>query len=293
MADRRADKAGSWYRGNAAALAAEVDACLEAARRAYGPPPAGKIPTAAVAPHAGLAYSGPVAATVFAAIRAAYASVDTFVVFGACHRARLRTPAIWPDGVWETPLGSIAVDAALAERFVAGGVGAADTRPHAEDNAIELLTPFIKRLFPEAKIVPVAMSPQSDSWRRGAQAAALAAETGAAVIAVASTDLTHYGAAFGVLPAGIGAPALEWARRNDARFLDVLTRLDLDAIVPTAERDGSACGGGAAAAAAGWAKARGCTGGQTLAYATSHDSDPDGPADHFVGYAAVAYALPE
>ena len=291
MGIRRAGKAGGWYRRDAKGLAEEVGECLELAERDYGrfAPEPGKIPTAAVVPHAGLAFSGAIAATAFRLIRDAHKRVDTFIVFGACHRARLSRPAIWARGEWETPLGEIKIDAGLADRLIEAGVGGDDEAPHVGDNAIELQTPFIKRLFPEAKMVPIAMSFFEDSWRFGEIASRVASEAGGTIVAIASTDLTHYGASFGVIPAGVGESALAWSRQNDARFLDALERLDLEAIVPVAERDASACGAGAAAAVAGWAKARGCGRGRLLAYATSHDIAPQDEADHFVGYAALTY----
>lgn len=291
MGVRHADKAGSWYQSAPAALAAEIDECLDKSEREFGTPvsEAGGTPVAAAVPHAGLFFSGAVAATAFRLIRDACGGVDTFVVFGACHRALLREPAIWAEGAWETPLGNIEIDGELAAAFIAAGVGRADETPHRGDNAIELQTPFIKRLFPDARMVPVAVSSRPDSWKRGVVAARAARGSGRRVIALASTDLTHYGSSFGITPAGVGEPALKWLRDNDGRFLDALTRMDAERIVPVAERDGSACGAGAAAAAAGWAKELGCTQGRVLAYTNSHEVMPEGVAEHMVGYAAVSF----
>ncbi|MDR1533675.1 MAG: AmmeMemoRadiSam system protein B [Planctomycetota bacterium] len=288
MPNRPAVLAGSWYPGEAEELAAALDACLRQAERLYGSARPEGEPAAAVLPHAGLAYSGAVAAAVFNWLRRAGTEVETFVVFGACHRVNPGIPAIWARGAWETPLGSVRVDEKLADILIEAGVGRADERPHAGDNAIELQIPFIRRLFPEAGLVPVAMPFRPDAHRLGGLAAAAA---GRRVIALASTDLTHYGAAFGLMPAGVGESALAWTRDNDRRFLEKLLEMDLAAIVPTAERDHSACGAGAAAAAAGWAGFRGCRAGRLLARTDSHEAAPGGRADHIVGYAALAYAV--
>jgi AmmeMemoRadiSam system protein B len=130
-----------------------------------------------------------------------------------------------------------------------------------------------------------------DAHRFGELAARTAAALGKTIVALASSDLTHYGAAFGLMPAGSGDSALAWTRENDRRFLAPLLALDLAAIVPAAERDSSACGAGAAAAAAGWAKALGCRKGWLLAHADSHEAAPaGGRAEHIVGYAAAAFA---
>lgn len=297
MATRRAGKAGSWYPGVPAELEKEVALSLGGAEAFLEKLPAsGRSsgrPAAIVVPHAGLAFSGGIAAAAFKIVREALDRVDCFLVFGASHRMRLARPAVWAEGEWETPLGPVRVDAEAAGALLAAGLGEANEAPHLDDNAIELETPFIKSMFPEAAMVPVAMDFFADSWRIGEQAAlALRASAGSGdrvVLAVASTDLTHYGAGFGVMPAGAGEPALAWTRRNDARFLDALRDMRLEDIVPVASRDGSACGAGAAAAAAGWAKALGSERGRILAYATSHDVAPSGPAEHFVGYASMIY----
>ena len=59
---RPAAVAGSFYPGEAAALAAEVAAYL--AEAAPGPGRA-RAPKAIIAPHAGYMYSGPIAASIF------------------------------------------------------------------------------------------------------------------------------------------------------------------------------------------------------------------------------------
>lgn len=291
MTIRRADKAGSWYQASPKALEQEIDDCLARAEEVYGRIPLlpGKKPTAVVAPHAGLFFSGAVAATAFRLLKDAWGEVDTFVVFGACHRGNPRKPAIWTEGSWQTPLGAIEVDAPLAERFVDGGVGESNSAVHFGDNSIELLTPFIKYLFPKARIVPIAMSFLSDSWRYGEVASRLARERGGVVVAAASTDLTHYGESFGLMPAGTGNKAVAWTRENDLRFLQSVVDMQREEIVPLAEHDRSACGAGAVAAAVGWARERGCDAGRVLAYTNSYEVMPRGEADHLVGYGAVAF----
>ncbi len=298
MAIRRATKAGSWYEADPGALRDEIEDCLARGARLYGRAELlpGTKPAAIVVPHAGLFFSGPAAAVAFELVREAWGTVDAFVLFGACHRMRLREPALWAEGAWRTPLGDIEVDGELARRFIAEGIGREHPAAHAEDNSLELQTPFIRHMFPGAKILPAAMGFFPDSARMGESASRVAREysreTGRVVVAVASTDLTHYGAAFGLMPAGAGEAAVEWVRANDRRFLDALVNLDLARIVPLAERDQSACGAGAAAAAAGWAHERGCRRGRVLAATNSHEVAPRGTADHIVGYGAVEYSVP-
>ncbi|MCC8179827.1 MAG: AmmeMemoRadiSam system protein B, partial [Planctomycetes bacterium] len=156
MTIRPAYKAGAWYSADANRLAADVDACLDQAAQLFGTsaPTPGKTPVAGIAPHAGLVYSGPVAATVFSLLRQALPDIEVFLVCGACHRKRLDSPALWPDGEWKTPLGPIRVDETLASALIENNLAVPDRGAHDDDNAIELLTPFIKHMFPDAGMVP-------------------------------------------------------------------------------------------------------------------------------------------
>src|SRR4051812_2912196 len=103
---RRAAVAGSWYPGRAEELARAVDTHLAQ----VDPETASGLdaPRALIAPHAGLVYSGPVAAYAYAvASRRAYTSI---VLVGPSHFVGFDGVAIWPRGAWDTPFGPIAID---------------------------------------------------------------------------------------------------------------------------------------------------------------------------------------
>ena len=107
---RRAAVAGSWYPDDPARLVAELSAHLA---NVDVVPDA--TPRAIVAPHAGLMYSGPVAAYAYnAAQRMRPAAI---VLVGPSHFIPFEGVSIWPDGTWETPLGPIQVDEDLASRI--------------------------------------------------------------------------------------------------------------------------------------------------------------------------------
>src|SRR5215471_4029678 len=76
---RRAAVAGSWYPGSAAALEAAVDAHLARARTHH----LDADVVALVAPHAGLMYSGPVAAHAYGLLRGR--SFDVAILVGPSH----------------------------------------------------------------------------------------------------------------------------------------------------------------------------------------------------------------
>ena len=78
---RKAAVAGTWYPGTAPALAAAVDGHLADAGRA-GPDLGGDL-AALIAPHAGLIYSGPVAAHAYRLLRDR--AFDVAVLVGPSH----------------------------------------------------------------------------------------------------------------------------------------------------------------------------------------------------------------
>lgn len=285
MSIRRAEKAGSWYPDDRERLKALCEACFAGNQREPSP----GIPVAGIVPHAGLLYSGPVAAETFSALRAA--NPQTLILFGAVHTMRLHRPAIWATGCWMSPLGPVDVDKEVAQALIDAGAGEANELPHQGDNAIELQIPLIKYAFPDVKIVPIAVPPLPGIEALGEQVWSVTSQRKKSIIAIGSTDLTHYGESFGVTPAGSGDSALAWARSNDQRLIDLMLALKAEDIVSTASRDHSACGAGAAAASTAFARMAGATG-RLLRYTTSHHIRPEERARSFVGYAGILFYRP-
>lgn len=286
MGVRVASKAGTWYSDDPAVLARELDRFLRVVDVSDATPL-----LAGIVPHAGLAFSGPTAARVFARLRACRPRVGTLLVFGAVHTVSTDRPVIWAEGAWETPLGCIEVDDALAQALVEAGVGVAGTRPHMGDNAIELQTPFIRHCFPEARIVPIATPPSAEAADAGTEAFHVVQAMGADVVVLGSTDLTHYGHDYGFAPVGTGDAAHAWSKANDRTLIEHMLELNAEAVVPTAQRDRSACGAGAVAATVAYARAAGCTRGELLEHTTSYEIMPQSGAGRFVGYGAVVFPV--
>src|SRR5690349_20647851 len=107
--NRAAAVAGTWYPGSPGALAREVDAYVSAVESV----PCGDV-TAVIAPHAGMMYSGPVAAFAYTAA-AQSAPFDAAVLLGPSHFVAFDGVAVYPDGAFETPFGPVAIEADIAE----------------------------------------------------------------------------------------------------------------------------------------------------------------------------------
>src|SRR5215216_2195003 len=108
---RKAAVAGSWYPASAAALAAAVDRHLSAVHRQID----GEL-VAIVAPHAGLMYSGPVAAHAYRLLRDR--RFDVAVLVGPSHFVAFDGVSVYPSGGFETPFGVAAVDVECASQLL-------------------------------------------------------------------------------------------------------------------------------------------------------------------------------
>lgn len=264
--------AGTWYPGDPRALAAEVEGYLEAAR---SDPPSGRL-VALIAPHAGLVYSGPVAAHAYATLRGRESL--TAVLVGPSHRMAFDGVAVVARGSFETPLGRAPIDEDLAGRLVSRGGGTTlrdDPRPHQSEHSLEMQLPFLQHVVPSVRIVPVLMGSQSrDEAGRLAEALFFALE-GSDALLVASSDLSHY------------HPAPE-ANALDALVVEDVRRLDPDGLMDRLEGfRGHACGGGPMVAVMKAARLRGADRSTILDYGDSGDV-AEGDKSRVVGYLAAA-----
>lgn len=272
---RPAAIAGSWYPGTAAALGAELDRYLDAAGPVSVP---GRL-VALVSPHAGLRYSGPVAAFGYGLLRGR-ASL-TAVLVGPSHRAAFRGVAVHGHGAWESPLGRVPIDESLAEKVLAtGGLVIEDAIVHREEHSLEMQVPFLQRLVPELRIVPAMMGTQSREEVDGlARSLAHALAGRDDVVLVASSDLSHY------QPAPV-------ASRLDQIVVEQVGRFDAEALMSRLERyENVACGGGPVVAVMKASRELGADRATVLRYADSGDV-AGGDKSHVVGYLSAALTAP-
>ena len=279
--------AGTFYPAQPEQLSTLVAALLAGATNV--PRPVGAIPDEVLGllvPHAGLAYSGAVAALAWAL--AGEIAPSTIVLAGTDHQASAAGVGVWTGGPWRTPLGDVAVDRELGLRIV--GLGppyAADLDAHLTEHSIEVQLPLLAGACPEARIVPIAVSPRLRTHvEAGARLGRLLAECRAAgerVLLVASSDFAHY-------------PPARICEDVDDQLLAPLLRLDGDAVgdldraLGAANLPGLVCGmcgiDPVRLVLSALAEMRG-RGGLLLGKATS--ADAGGDPRRTVGYAAAAF----
>lgn len=290
MAIRKPAVAGQFYGATAAECLDEIRDCLPKEPLLVELP--GPV-AAAIVPHAGWIFSGDLAAMTFEAIRQVNGQVDTFVLFGAAHRYFNGGAVVYDRGAWETPLGLVNIDESLAAEIVDLGAHA-DPSAHRGEHSIEVQVPFIRHLFPNAKIVPIIVPVAGFDHHFGTRVGQLLFRMqDKHVVCIASTDLTHYGPRYGFCPEGVGPMALKWAREvNDMEFIDLALRMEADKIVSEAMNKGNACGPAAVATVVAAARAMGRTHGVLLGHTTSNDVMQrrfHQTGEEAVGYAAIVY----
>ena len=271
--NRPAAVAGSWYPGSAGALTREVDTLLDVAGRA----PRGRV-RAIIAPHAGMMYSGPVAAYSYKAAQSG--DYEVIVLVGPSHFVGFEGVALYPHGAFESPLGMAQIDEAGASAVAASPLVRPLPDAHRREHSLEMQLPFVRRLFPDTPIVPLLMGYQTRETIEELAVALADAFRDRKALLVASTDLSHY---FDAKTAATldGAVQECVAAFAPERFLEVFERY------PPPERGRYvACGGGPAISVMMAARALGATHSRVLKYA--HSGEISGDYDGVVGYLAAA-----
>ena len=270
---RKAAVAGSWYPGTASALADAVDRHLARASRDAGDESG--IPSdliAIVAPHAGLMYSGPVAAHAYRLLRGR--SFDVAVLVGPSHFVGFAGVAAPAVRGFETPFGITAVDVDIVKALIHTGVVSERAEAHAREHSLEMQLPFLVRLAPEVTIVPLVMGYQTSETATALADAMASILRPRKALLVASTDLSHYRDA-------------ATAARLDGVVIDHVRRFDADGLQQALDRQPEhACGGGPTVAVMRAAQALGARDAAVLAYGDS--GDVSGDKSKVVGYMAAA-----
>jgi AmmeMemoRadiSam system protein B len=271
---RPAAVAGTWYPESAHTLTEEIESYLARADLERQPEPSPEAELLAlIAPHAGILYSGPVAAHAYRLLRSR--PYDVVIIVGPSHYVGFSGASIWPRGSFDTPLGLMRIDEELASAMLARCPEIRD-RPdaHRREHSVEMQLPFLGVIAPGVKIVPIVMGHQTRETVFAVGDCIGHASAGRRALLVASSDLSHFFNA-------ATAAALDHEVAADVSALDdeaLMARLE--------ERRDHACGGGPIVAVMRAAKVRGATASRVLTYADS--GDVSGDKSSVVGYLAAA-----
>jgi len=147
-------------------------------------------PKVVVAPHAGIVYSGAVAATAFGPWSRRTEAPRRIVIIGPAHRYAFRGLAIHPASAWGTPLGQAPVAIAGQRALAESRLASVDARPFAGEHSLEMHLVMLQAMLPEPfEILPILVGDAEP--RQVAQALRLVWRGPETVIAV-SSDLSHF-----------------------------------------------------------------------------------------------------
>ncbi len=180
-----AQVAGLFYPAGAESLRALI---AEMAKDAW--PDAGVAPKVVVAPHAGIVYSGSVAATAFGPWAKRPDPPRRIVIVGPAHRVFFRGLAVHPAAAWSTPLGEAKVARNLHTRLAEANAVAVDARPFAGEHSLEMHLVMLQAMLPAPfEILPILVGDAGPAE----VAKALRLVWGGPETAIAvSSDLSHF-----------------------------------------------------------------------------------------------------
>ena len=197
------------------------------------------------------------------------------VLVGPSHFVSFDGVSVCAAGAFQTPLGGALIDESCAAALLAATPLVRDLpAAHEREHSLEMQLPFIQRVAPNAKIVPLLMGSQSAETARALGEALGRVLLGRRALLVASSDLSHYHDA-------------ATAARLDGVVLDHVGRFDADGLQASLERQPQhACGGGPMVAVMRGARALGAHDAVVLQHADS--GDVSGDKSSVVGYMAAA-----
>lgn len=256
--------AGQFYPAEKEALSVELDSLI--------PDVVNKIdPIGAICPHAGYMFSGRVAGEVYARMHPA----ETYIVLSPNHTGYGARYAV-SDEDWETPLGVVAFDAELAGSIISStDLLAIDPDAHLREHSVEVQLPFIRKISPEAKIVPITFQSgeMKDLREIALSLSASIKDSGRNVVIISSSDMTHY-------ESRVSASA------KDALALMKIGQLDPEGLLRVVhENNISMCGCVPSAIMLFAARELGAEKAELIKYADSGDALDD--TSQVVGYAGV------
>mgnify|MGYP001818527198 CR=1 FL=1 len=229
--------AGSWYPGDAEALAAYVDTALDAARPSG---PDGEV-LALIAPHAGYRFSGATAAAAFALVRGR--SYRRVVLLAPAHRSPFRGLSVADVAAYETPLGQVPLDRDAVASLRDSPLVSAHPLAHVREPAIEIELPMLQRaLAPGWRLLPILVG-RMEAEDYGTAVELLRPLVDADTLLVVSSDFTHYGPRFGYSPFPLDEHTPAEIRALDEGALARVADLDAGGLLEYQARTGiTICG---------------------------------------------------
>lgn len=240
-----------------------------------------------VSPHAGYLYSGACASFTYSKVFGEKIP-DSVIVLGTTHTG-YRGIALLDNGVWETPLGDMEIDTALANEITSTSkkIVADDSAyigfPHGREHNIEVQLPFIQYCTEnKAKLVPITIGSMKykDLEEISDDIAKVLKSVKKDVVIIASSDMSHH------QPKNIMDPKedIKIMKERDSKVIDAFGKNKPKDVFDSATSL-TVCGPQTITSLILICNNLGATSLEVLKYYTSYEKGGgEGPCDYSVGY---------
>ncbi|HWO99251.1 MAG TPA: AmmeMemoRadiSam system protein B [Methylococcus sp.] len=194
------------------------------------------LPKAIIAPHAGYVYSGPVAASAYAQLRAGRDTIRRVVLLGPSHRVVFQGLAVSSAEAFATPLGTVPLDRETIEALLQFPFVHRLDQAHAFEHSLEVHLPFLQEVLANFSLVPILVG---DADPR--QVAQVLDELwdGDETLILVSSDLSHYhDYATARRMDQATSRAIEALRPEDIDYEDACGRLPVSGLLIAARKHG-------------------------------------------------------
>ena len=213
---RRAAVAGKFYPTDPLELRRLIENLLSGTGQHSSP-----APKALISPHAGLIYSGPIAASAYAQLLPCRETIRKVVLIGPAHYVFVPGLAVPTTEAFETPLGPVKVSRELMDKARTFPIVRESDDAHAPEHSLEVQLPFLQVVLKDFEVLPLLVGQATP-----AEIAEVldAVWGGPETCLIISSDLSHF---------------LSWSA---ARKTDALTAEAIEKLQPDLISDHQACG---------------------------------------------------
>lgn len=116
----------------------------------------------------------------------------TVILLSPNHFNHGQSTAVSSPSSWLTPYGELQADKNLIGKLVSARVISIDGKPFKDEHGVYNIVPFIKRVLPEAKVVPIIIKDRISQDEKNNLVKALRANLPGNSIIISSLDFSHY-----------------------------------------------------------------------------------------------------
>ena len=275
--NRKAAVAGQFYPGTELALRAKLSECYANVNLTYNHDQI----QAMLVPHAGYDFSGAIAAQGYGQL-ASLSGYDNIFILASSHQVSLGMASVYTAGDYETPLGVVKVNTAIARELCEHDLIDFIPEAHLKEHSIEVQLPFLQYFENMPPIVPIVLASQSPKLA-SELATALKPWFNSHNLFIISADFSHY-------------PAYDEARRIDSLTAEAFCSGQPDTFLAVLGANERSKVKGLATSMCAWPAAltllylqnnHAGTYFEKIAYANSGDIQPWGDRKRVVGYHAI------